>query len=172
MSPEHQQPNAENTKAEIAFVQQALADADRSARASRIIIGVLAILAIVAFVWMHHHLFPPDNLGGLLHSLLRVDLFFLVLAIRHHHVPSSCHEQEHPHHPPGPCQYPLALTASPIESGSSRPLFFCFQLFQIPKIGRASSAAAITTVCLVSSSPRCLGPCSRYLFFSALPPGH
>jgi hypothetical protein len=40
---------------------------------------VLAILAIVAFVWMHMHLFPPDTLGGLLHSLLRVDLFFLVV---------------------------------------------------------------------------------------------
>jgi hypothetical protein len=28
---------------------------------------------------MHLHLFPPETLGGLLHSLLRVDLFFLVL---------------------------------------------------------------------------------------------
>jgi uncharacterized RDD family membrane protein YckC len=79
MSPEHQQPNAENTNAEIAFVQQALADADRSQRISRVIVAVLAILAVVAFVWMHMHLFPPDSLGGLLHSLLRVDLFFLVL---------------------------------------------------------------------------------------------
>jgi len=25
-------------------------------------------------------MFPPETLGGLLHSLLRVDLFFLVLA--------------------------------------------------------------------------------------------
>lgn len=79
MSPEHQQPNAENTNAEIAFVQQALADADRSERTSRIVVGVLAILAVVAFIWMHLHLFPPDSLGGLLHSILRVDLFFLVL---------------------------------------------------------------------------------------------
>jgi hypothetical protein len=79
MSPEHQQPNAENTNAEIAFVQQALADADRSERTSRIVVGVLAILAVVAFIWMHLHLFPPENLGELLHSLLRVDLFFLVL---------------------------------------------------------------------------------------------
>lgn len=78
MSPEQQQPNAENTHAEIAFVQQALADADRSERTSRIIVGTLAILAIVTFVWMHLHLFPPETLGGLLHSLLRVDLFFLI----------------------------------------------------------------------------------------------
>jgi hypothetical protein len=28
---------------------------------------------------MHIHMFPPENLGQLLHSLLRVDLFFLVL---------------------------------------------------------------------------------------------
>jgi DMSO/TMAO reductase YedYZ heme-binding membrane subunit len=79
MSPEHQQPNSENTNAEIAFVQQALADADRSERFSRIIVGVLAILAIVVFVWMHMHMFPPETLGGLLHSILRVDLFFLIL---------------------------------------------------------------------------------------------
>ena len=79
MSPEHQQPNSENTNAEIAFVQQALADADRSERFSRIIVGVLVILAIVVFVWMHVHMFPPETLGGLLHSILRVDLFFLVL---------------------------------------------------------------------------------------------
>ena len=79
MSPEHQQPNAENTNAELAFVQQALADADRSERTSRVIVGLLAILAVVVFIWMHLHLFPPETLGGLLHSLLRVDLFFLVL---------------------------------------------------------------------------------------------
>jgi hypothetical protein len=40
---------------------------------------VLAILAVVVFIWMHLHMFPPETLGGLLHSLLRVDLFFLVL---------------------------------------------------------------------------------------------
>ena len=79
MSPEHQNPNAENTNAELAFVQKALADADRSERTSRIIVGVLGLLAVVAFVWMHLHLFPPESLGALLHSLLRVDLFFLVL---------------------------------------------------------------------------------------------
>ena len=79
MSPEHQQPNSENTKAELAFVQQALAAADRSERTSRIVVGVLAILAVVVFVWMHMHMFPPESLGGLLHMLLRVDLFFLVL---------------------------------------------------------------------------------------------
>jgi hypothetical protein len=79
MSPEPQQPNSANANAELAFVQQALAAADRSERSSRIVVGVLAILAVVTFTWMHVHLFPPENLGGLLHSLLRVDLFFLVL---------------------------------------------------------------------------------------------
>ena len=79
MSPEHQQPNSENTNAELAFVQQALAAADRSERTSRIVVGVLAILAVVVFVWMHMHMFPPESLGGLLHMLLRVDLFFLVI---------------------------------------------------------------------------------------------
>jgi NADH:ubiquinone oxidoreductase subunit 6 (subunit J) len=76
MSPEPQQPNP---NAEIAFVQQALAAADKSERTSRIIVAVLAILALVVFVWMHMHMFPPETLGGLLHTLLRVDLFFLVL---------------------------------------------------------------------------------------------
>ncbi len=79
MSPESQQPNSDNASAERAFVQQALAAADTSERNSRIIVGVLAILAIVVFVWMHLHMFPPDSLAGLLHSILRVDLFFLVL---------------------------------------------------------------------------------------------
>jgi len=79
MSPEHQHPNSENANAELAFVQQALAAADRSERSSRIVVGVLAILAVVVFIWMHLHMFPPESLGGLLHSLLRVDLFFLVL---------------------------------------------------------------------------------------------
>jgi uncharacterized membrane protein len=79
MSPEHQQPNAENTSAELAFVQQALADADRSERISRLLVGALAILAVVVFFWMHLHLFQPQTLGALLHSLLRVDLFFLVV---------------------------------------------------------------------------------------------
>ena len=79
MSPEHQHPNSENANAELAFVQQALAAADRSERSSRIIVGVLAILAVVVFIWMHLHMFPPESLGGLLHSLLHVDLFFLVL---------------------------------------------------------------------------------------------
>lgn len=79
MSPEAQQPNPEKANAEIAFVQQALSAADRSERVSRIIVVVLGILAVIAFVWMHLHMFPPGTLGGLLHSLLRVDLFFLVL---------------------------------------------------------------------------------------------
>ena len=79
MSPESQQPNSENTNAETAFVQQALAAADRSERFSRIIIVALGILAVVTFIWMHLHMFPPETLGGLLHSLLRVDLFFLVV---------------------------------------------------------------------------------------------
>jgi hypothetical protein len=79
MSPEFQQPNSENTNAEITFVQQALAAADRSERLSRIIVVVLGILAVVAFIWMHLHMFPLETLSGLLHSLLRVDLVFLVV---------------------------------------------------------------------------------------------
>ncbi len=78
MSPESQQPN-ENTNAEIAFVQQALAAADRSERFSRVIVVVLGTLAVIAFIWMHLHMFPIETLGGLLGSLLRVDLFFLVV---------------------------------------------------------------------------------------------
>jgi DMSO/TMAO reductase YedYZ heme-binding membrane subunit len=42
---------------------------------------VLAILAVVAFIWMHLNMFPPETLAGLLHSLLRVDLFFLVVLL-------------------------------------------------------------------------------------------
>jgi DMSO/TMAO reductase YedYZ heme-binding membrane subunit len=79
MSPEQPQKNSENANAELAFVQQALADADRSERNSRIIVAVLAVLAVVAFIWMHLQMFPPQTLAGLLHSILRVDLFFLVL---------------------------------------------------------------------------------------------
>lgn len=79
MSPDQQYPNSENANAELAFVQQALAQADRSERFSRIVVGVLAILAVVAFIWMHLHMLPIDSLGGLLHSLLRVDLFFLIV---------------------------------------------------------------------------------------------
>jgi heme/copper-type cytochrome/quinol oxidase subunit 4 len=79
MSPEPLQPNSENTNAELAFVQQALSAADRSERVSRIIVAVLAILAVIVFIWMHLHMFPPESLGGLLHTLLRVDLFFVVL---------------------------------------------------------------------------------------------
>jgi uncharacterized membrane protein len=79
MSPEFQPPNSENTNAEITFVQQALAAADRSERLSRMIVVVLGILAVVAFIWMHLHTLPVETLGGLLHSLLRVDLFFLVV---------------------------------------------------------------------------------------------
>lgn len=81
MNPEHEQPTSESANAELAFVQQALAAADRSERSSRIIVGVLSILVVVVFIWMHVHLFPPETLGGLLHSILRVDLFFLVLAL-------------------------------------------------------------------------------------------
>ena len=79
MNSERQQPNSEDTNAELAFVQQALAAADRSERSSRIVVGVLGLLAVVVFVWMHLHMFPPETRGGLLHSILRVDLFFLVL---------------------------------------------------------------------------------------------
>ena len=79
MSNEQPQHNSEHANAELAFVQQALAAADKSERTSRIIVGVLAFLAVVIFIWMHIHLFMPENLGELLHSLLRVDLFFLVV---------------------------------------------------------------------------------------------
>jgi uncharacterized membrane protein YbhN (UPF0104 family) len=79
MSPESQQPNSESTNAEIAFVQQALAAADRSERFSRIVVVVLGILAVVVFIWMHVHMFGSESFHGLLHSLLRIDLFFLVL---------------------------------------------------------------------------------------------
>jgi uncharacterized membrane-anchored protein len=71
--------NSEKTNSEIAFVQQALAAADRSERNSRIIVAVLAVLALVVFIWMHMYMFPPATLASLLHSILRVDLFFLVL---------------------------------------------------------------------------------------------
>jgi uncharacterized membrane protein len=77
MSPESSNPESPN--AERAFVQQALAEADRSERTSKIVVGVLAILAVVVFVWMHLHMFLPETLGAMLHSILRVDLFFLVV---------------------------------------------------------------------------------------------
>src|ERR1700744_6289672 len=78
MNPESRQPDSENANAENLFVQQALAAADRSERFSRVVVIVLGLLAAVAFVWMHMHMFP-ENLAGLLHSVLRVDLFFLIL---------------------------------------------------------------------------------------------
>jgi uncharacterized membrane protein YbhN (UPF0104 family) len=76
MSPES---NSENTNAEIAFVQQALAAADRSERFSRIIVVVLGILSFIAFIWMHINMFQVDSFHGLLHTLLRIDLFGLIL---------------------------------------------------------------------------------------------
>lgn len=78
MSREVPENNKENVNAELAFVQQALAAADRSERMSRVVVGVLALLSIAVFIWMHHGMFPIDSLGELLHSLLRVDLFFLI----------------------------------------------------------------------------------------------
>ena len=77
MSPESSNP--ENSNGERAFVQLALEDADRSERTSQIVVGVLAILAVVVFIWMHVHLFAPETLGAMLHSILRVDLFFLIV---------------------------------------------------------------------------------------------
>lgn len=77
MSSEFQQPNSENTDAEITFVQQALAAADRSERFSRIIVAVLGTLAVLAFIWMHVHMFPLETLGGLLYFL---DIFFLLVV--------------------------------------------------------------------------------------------
>jgi hypothetical protein len=79
MSPDPQQPNSEKTNAELAFVQQALAAADRSERTSRVIVAVLAILTVVVFFWMHHHFFPLDNFSELFHAILHLALFFLVL---------------------------------------------------------------------------------------------
>ena len=67
MSPEHPQSNPDNINAELAFVQQALAAADRSERTSRLIVGVLTVLAVAAFIWMHLRMFPLETLGGLLH---------------------------------------------------------------------------------------------------------
>jgi len=81
MSPESNSENlnAGKTTAEIAFVQQALAAADRSERFSQIIVVVLGILAVAAFFWMHIHMFQVDSFHGLLHTLLRIDLFGLIL---------------------------------------------------------------------------------------------
>jgi uncharacterized membrane protein len=79
MIPEHQQPNSENANAELAFVQQALAAADRSERISRVILGALVVLTVAVFFWMHYHFFPLDNLGELLRAILHLALFFLVL---------------------------------------------------------------------------------------------
>ena len=62
MSPESINP--EDTSGERAFVQQALADADRSERTSRIVVGVLAVLAVVVFIWMHLYMFPPETLAN------------------------------------------------------------------------------------------------------------
>jgi uncharacterized membrane-anchored protein len=73
MSLQQHDPNAE-----IAFVQQALAAAEKSERNSRITVAVLAVLAAGVFVWMHLHMFP-ESLAGLMHSILRVDLFFGVV---------------------------------------------------------------------------------------------
>jgi hypothetical protein len=78
MSPDSQ-PHSDNPNAELAFVQQALIAADKSERSSRIVVAILALLALLVFVWMHLQMFPPQTLSGLLHALLRVDLFFLVL---------------------------------------------------------------------------------------------
>jgi uncharacterized membrane protein len=79
MSPEPTQPNGQSIHTELAFVQQALNAADKSERFSRVIVGLFAILAIVTFIWMHLHMFAPMTLASLLHSVLRVDLFFLIL---------------------------------------------------------------------------------------------
>ena len=77
MSPES--PNSENANTENAFVQSALAAADKSERISRVIVGVLAVLTVVVFFWMHLHFFPVDNYAELLHALLHLAVFFLGL---------------------------------------------------------------------------------------------
>ncbi len=66
MSPEPQQSNSGNANAEVAFVEEAREQPPTgSERSFRIIVGVLAILAVVTFIWMHVHLFLPENLGEL-----------------------------------------------------------------------------------------------------------
>ena len=79
MTPDNQHPNSDNANAELAFVHQALAAADRSERISRVIVGVLALLTVAAFIWMHHHFFPVNNFDELLNALLHLAAFFLVL---------------------------------------------------------------------------------------------
>ena len=92
MSPEFQQPNSENTNAEITFVQQALAAADRSERLSRIIVVVLGILAVVAFIWMHLHMFPLGNSGRAIAFVASRRSLLPCRYFRPHHVSSACHQ--------------------------------------------------------------------------------
>ncbi len=73
MSPEFQQPNSENTNAEITFVQQALAAADRSERLSRIIVVVRNSGWAIAFVASRRSLLPCRY-------------------FRPHYVSSACHQ--------------------------------------------------------------------------------
>ncbi len=121
MSPEYQQPNSENTNAELAFVQQALAAADRSERSSRIIVGVLAILASRRLYLDAPPHVPARNPGRTPAFTPSRRPFLPGPPVRHHHVPSSGHEQEHPHHPPGPRQHPPALTSSQTKRGRRAP---------------------------------------------------
>ena len=111
MSPESQQPNSENTNAEIAFVQQALAAADRSARFSRIIVVVLGILAVVAFFWMHLHMFQVGKLPRIIAFAASRRSILSRPYFRPHHVRSSGDQSKHPHHPSSACQHPQPLTS-------------------------------------------------------------
>ena len=85
MSPEFQPPNSKIRTPKSPSSSRPLQPQTESERLSRIIVVVLGILAVVAFIWMHLHLFELETLGALLHSLLRVDVFFLARCL-----PSPC----------------------------------------------------------------------------------
>jgi hypothetical protein len=78
MSPEHPYPNSEHTNAQLFFLQRALASADRAKRTSRIVVYLLAILVVIAFIWINLHISRPEIPAGPPHSLLGEDLFFPV----------------------------------------------------------------------------------------------
>lgn len=81
---QHPQPpdsGQPDTRAELAFVQQALHAADQAERKFRISVAILCVLTLVAFVWMHLHLHAPQSLGDLLHMLLRISVVLILLLL-------------------------------------------------------------------------------------------